>query len=200
MMEQYNGDRYKVNAYQVAKKGMYFCGDSYYITAADDYFLCVLADGLGSGEHAHEASQAVISAVQNVVNEDVSTMMSECNEAMKSKRGAAVSVLKVNYRKEEVEYCSVGNIRFFLYPSSEEKLIYPLPVKGYLSGKPQSYKIHRFPYKKNMKFILYSDGLNIPSVKAYIKSIPSVNSLTDIVDKYSTKGSDDVTLIAGEML
>ncbi|WP_096155870.1 MULTISPECIES: PP2C family serine/threonine-protein phosphatase [Bacillus] len=199
MIEQYKGNRYTVNAYQIAKKGMYFCGDSYYITAADDYFLCVLADGLGSGEHAHEASQAVITAVQNVVNEDVSALISKCNEALKNKRGAAVSILKVNYRKEEVEYCSVGNIRFFLYPPSE-KLIYPLPVKGYLSGKPQSFKIHRFPFEKNMKFFLFSDGINIPSVKSYIKSVPSADSLSEIVNKFSSTGMDDVTLIAGEMI
>ena len=199
MMEQYKGNRYTVNAYQVAKEGMYFCGDSYYIKAADDYFLCVLADGLGSGERAHDSSQAVISAVENIEEQDVTVMMNACNEALKDKRGAAVSILKVNYRKEEVEYCSVGNIRFFLYPPSE-KLIYPLPVKGYLSGKPQPFKIHRFSFERNTKFFLFSDGVNIPSVKAYINSVPSPNTLLEIVNKHSSKSLDDVTLIAGEML
>ncbi|KPB04136.1 PP2C family serine/threonine-protein phosphatase [Bacillus sp. CHD6a] len=198
MIEQFKHKRANVNAYQNAKNGMYFCGDSYYVSTTDDYFLCVVADGLGSGEFAHDASQAVISAAKDHETEDVSVIMKACNEAMRNKRGAAVSVLKVNYALREVLYSCVGNIRFFLYPPTE-KLIYPLPVKGYLSGRPQTLKTHRFPYKSNMKFFLYSDGLNIPSVKKYIKDIPSATSLLEIAAMFTSNGMDDVTIISGEI-
>lgn len=198
MIEQFKHERANVNAYQNAKNGMYFCGDSYYVNTTDDYFLCVVADGLGSGEHAHDASQAVISAAKDHETEDVSEIMKACNEAMKNKRGAAVSVLKVNYGLQEVVYSCVGNIRFFLYPPTE-KLIYPLPVKGYLSGKPQNLKTHRFPYSSKMKFFIYSDGLNIPSVKRYIKDIPSATSLLEIAAMFTGNGMDDVTIISGEI-
>ncbi|WP_078382387.1 PP2C family serine/threonine-protein phosphatase [Sutcliffiella halmapala] len=197
MIEQFKHEKVQVNAYQNPKNGMYFCGDSYYVNATDEYFICVVADGLGSGEFAHDASQAVISAAKVSEKEDVSVIMKACNEAMKNKRGAAVSVLKVDYDNQEVVYSCVGNIRFFLYPPSE-KLIYPLPVKGYLSGKPQIIKTHRFPFTSNMKFFVYSDGLNIPSVRKYIKDIPSANSLLEIAAIF-TAGMDDVTIISGEI-
>ncbi|QFT87362.1 Stage II sporulation protein E (SpoIIE) [Bacillus sp. THAF10] len=198
MIEQFKHEKANVNAYQNAKNGMYFCGDSYYVNTTDEYFLCVVADGLGSGEFAHDASQAVVSAAKQYEKENVTTIMKACNEAMKNKRGAAVSVLKVHYGHKEVEYSCVGNIRFFLYPPTE-KLIYPLPVKGYLSGKPQNLKTHRFPYRSNMKFFIYSDGLNIPSVKNYIKDVPSATSLLEIAAMFTSKGLDDVTIISGEI-
>ncbi|MBM7621691.1 negative regulator of sigma-B (phosphoserine phosphatase) [Bacillus tianshenii] len=199
MIENFQHEKVNVNAYQNPKNGMYFCGDSYYVNATDNYFICVVADGLGSGEYAHDASQAVISAAKAREKEDVTEIMKACNEAMKNKRGAAVSVFKVNYDKQEVVYSCVGNIRFFLYPPSE-KLIYPLPVKGYLSGKPQNMKTHRFPFSSKMKFFVYSDGLNIPSVRKYIKDIPSATSLLEIAEIFTTDGMDDVTIISGEIL
>ncbi|WP_223703065.1 PP2C family serine/threonine-protein phosphatase [Sutcliffiella deserti] len=198
MIEKFQHVKATVNAFQASKNNKYFCGDSYYVSATDDYFLCVLADGLGSGEFANEASQAAISAAKHHEKADVSEIMNACNDAMKNKRGAAVSVFKVSYDLQEVVYSCVGNIRFFLYPPSE-KLIYPLPVKGYLSGKPQKIKTHRFPFTPNMKFFVYSDGLNIPSVRKYIKDIPSASSLQEIASTYTSEGLDDVTIISGEI-
>ncbi|MEW8986414.1 MAG: protein phosphatase 2C domain-containing protein, partial [Bacillus sp. (in: firmicutes)] len=54
----------EVIVHQTTKEGKYVCGDSYYFVLQDEYFTCVVADGLGSGTLANEASSAVVEVVQ----------------------------------------------------------------------------------------------------------------------------------------
>ncbi|RDU34829.1 phosphoserine phosphatase [Neobacillus piezotolerans] len=188
----------EVYAHQTAKEGKTQCGDSYFFIATDEYFVCVLADGLGSGQYAYEASNAVVLAVEANHHEDVETLMKFCNDALANKRGAAVSVLKVYFQAREFVYSCVGNIRFFLY-SSKGKLTYPLPVTGYLSGKPQTYHTQRFSYDPHSKFLIFSDGYDFQGVKALLKGLFPVAMIADeIIRKYPTK-SDDATFIIGSL-
>ena len=53
-------------AHQHSKGGNPFCGDSFFFHATEDYFLCVLADGLGSGQFAFESSSAVTHIVKEM--------------------------------------------------------------------------------------------------------------------------------------
>ena len=185
-------------AHQTAKEGKSHCGDSYFFIATEDYFVCVLADGLGSGQYAYEASHAVVMVVEEYHHEDVDTIMKFCNQALINKRGAAVSVLKVYFHAREFVYSCVGNIRFFLY-SSKGKLTYPLPVTGYLSGKPQTYHTQRFSYDPHSKFLIFSDGYEFQGVKALLKGLFPVTMIADeIKRKYQTK-FDDATFIVGSL-
>ena len=149
---------------QLAKRGQSVCGDSFYYHTTDDYFICVLADGLGSGEYANEASSAVVNTVRENHDLDISTIMDLSNQSLLHKRGAAVGVIKINFHTKELAYCCTGNIRFFFYGDTE-KLIYPLPTSGYLSGKRQAFKIHRFDYTNGIKFLMFSDGYPISTAK-----------------------------------
>lgn len=186
-------------AHQTTKKGKSQCGDSYFFTANDEYFICVLADGLGSGELAFEASSSVIDIVEEYHHEDVTSLMKRCNEALFQKRGAAVAIFKVHYGNKEFVYSCVGNIRFFLY-SKQGKLTYPLPVTGYLSGKPQKFHTQRYPYEEESKFLLYSDGYNLQGVKTLLKSYLPVESIADEIKTKYGSSSDDATFIVGNLL
>ncbi len=73
-------------------------GIAFIALANDDYFLCVLADGLGSGKPAFESSHAVVSTVKSNPEETVDTLMYYCNKVLLHKRGAAVAILKVDFK------------------------------------------------------------------------------------------------------
>ncbi|MBT2691375.1 SpoIIE family protein phosphatase [Bacillus sp. ISL-47] len=192
-------DNIEVIAHQTAKEGKSFCGDGYYFTATDEYFVCVLADGLGSGEFAYEASSAVIGVVEEHHEKDVDAIMKLCNEVLMQKRGAAVALFKVHFATREFVYSCVGNIRFFLY-SSTGKLTYPLPVTGYLSGRPQVFHTQRFTYEADSKFLIYSDGLNIQGVKSLLKAFLPIDLISEDIKKQYPSTADDATFILGSLL
>ncbi|MBM4765377.1 PP2C family serine/threonine-protein phosphatase [Bacillus sp. B15-48] len=186
-------------AYQTTKDGNTECGDSYYYIATDEYFICVLADGLGSGKYANESSVAVVETVEQYHHKDVDTIMDLCNRALFHKRGAAVSVLKVFFSRRKFEYSAVGNIRFFLY-SPDGKLTYPLPVTGFLSGKPQVFHTQQYSYEPESKFLLYSDGFDIHGVKALLSSFKSTQLIGDELKRDFKNTGDDATFILGSLL
>jgi negative regulator of sigma-B (phosphoserine phosphatase) len=185
-------------AYQLPKEGKVCCGDSYYIKATQDYFICALADGLGSGERANESSSAISALVAKKQDEDVEVLIDLCNQELKNKRGATVSILKIDFKMKQFTYSSVGNIRFIL-SSPSGSYIYPLPILGYLSGKPQKYRTQTYSYEKGSKFIIHTDGLVLPAIKTLLNNGQSVEELSRHLDAYTNTRNDDLTYIVGQL-
>lgn len=198
-MKELKKQNVHVLAYQTSKNGNVFCGDSYYFTSTDEYFVCVVADGLGSGEFANEASAAVIDTITLHHSKSVEELMDMSNKVLVKKRGAAVCIFKVDYSSRVIQYSSVGNIRFFLY-SSKGKLTYPLPVTGFLSGRPQVYHTQSLPVEPNDKFLIFTDGYNIQGVKSLLNGFLPLENIADLIIKKYANTNDDATFILGSLL
>lgn len=189
----------EAHAFQTAKGSNMFCGDSFYLSLKEDYFICVLADGLGSGQFAHEASRAVTSVVESNPKETINTLMDHCNQVLIRKRGAAVAILRVDFKKRIYEYSCVGNIRFFVH-TSNNKLVYPMPVRGFLSGRPQKFRTHRYSYEENSAFLLHSDGFININTRELLGSKQSVWAMTDRLKAVQKNTNDDMSFIVGTLL
>ena len=189
----------EVYSHQSTKEGKTQCGDSHFLTATDDYFICVLADGLGSGKYANEASSVVAAVVEQHKDEDVDTLMKLCNDVLVHTRGAAVAIVKVYFKTKEFVYSCVGNIRFYLY-SPSGKLTYPLPVTGYLSGRPQIFNTHRYPFEEGARFLIHSDGLRISSTKSLLKDSYSLEFIARELENSYVNKEDDLTFVVGSLL
>ncbi|KRG16220.1 phosphoserine phosphatase [Virgibacillus soli] len=189
----------EVHAFQTAKDSNLFCGDAFYLDLQEDYFLCVLADGLGSGQHAYDSAKAVTSVVESNPEENVQTLMDYSNKVLLRKRGAAVGILKVDFHKKEFEYSCVGNIRFYVYTPAG-KLIYPLPVTGYLSGRPQKFHTHKYSYEEQSKFLIHSDGFINVKTRELLGGNQSVWTMTDQLKVKQVNTTDDMSFIVGTLL
>ena len=191
--------RVQLIASQSPKQGKMLCGDDYYFEVTDNYFICVLADGLGSGEHAHESSRTVTDVVREFQGQDVDDIMMHCNQALQGKRGAAVAILKVDFKKKDFQYSCVGNIRFYLYPPNG-KMIYPLPVTGYLSGRKQHFRTQRFTYTPSTKFFIHSDGFEMKGTKNFLRCAGSLEEAAKKLESQNSALNDDITFIFGSLL
>lgn len=194
-----NEEKIELIASQSSKDGKLLCGDDYFFDVTEDYFICVLADGLGSGEFAHESSRAVTDIVRQYHHEDVTEIMERCNQVLVNKRGAAVAIFKVDFAHHSFEYSCVGNIRFYLYPP-KGKLVYPLPVTGYLSGRKQKYNTQKYDYEPKSKFFIHSDGFEMKGTKDFLRYYTSLEAVAKELEKQNSAASDDVTFIFGSLL
>lgn len=185
-------------AYQIPKEGNVFNGDSYFMKVTEDYFICAVADGLGSGEHAYHSSNAIREEVEKNHHKEVEVLINRCNQVLKNKRGATISILKVFFLQKTFTYSSVGNIQFVLSCPSG-RFIYPLPILGYLSGKPQKYRCETFSYEEGSKFIIHTDGLAIPSIKSVVSSSCSIEEMANHLETFARTGKDDLTYIVGQL-
>lgn len=185
--------------FNAAKKGNYESGDSYYTVLTDDYFICSVADGLGSGPVARESSQVIPQILKEHHHETIDELMYRFNRLMVQKRGAAVAVFKVDFKRKTLEYSCVGNIRFYLYRKETDEMIYPLPVMGYLSGRPQKLRTQLYTYVEHDLFLIHSDGVELKNPKAMMRRSVSPERLYhDILSSIET--GDDATFIAGSLL
>ncbi|PLS04864.1 PP2C family serine/threonine-protein phosphatase [Neobacillus cucumis] len=198
MLERDFNQHIQAIAYQIPKEGNVLNGDSFFMKITDDYFICAVADGLGSGVHAYHSSNAIRQEVEKNHDQEVEVLIERCNQSLKDKRGATLSILKVHFLQKTFTYSSVGNIQFILSCPSG-RFIYPLPVLGYLSGKPQKYRCETFSYEKGAKFILYTDGLTIPGIKSLVSSSSSIEEISNYLEIHAKTGKDDMTYIVGQL-
>ncbi|CAM3216338.1 PP2C family serine/threonine-protein phosphatase [Filibacter tadaridae] len=197
-MESILNDHVEAYVFQEAKYGNRESGDVYYTRSEEDYFLFAIADGLGNGPIARQSAQIIPKVLDEHHHETIDELLSRCNEYMVQKRGAAVAIVKVYYNKKTIQYSCVGNVRFYML-QDRSKMIYPLPVMGYLSGRPQKMKTQEYGYQKGDLFLLHSDGVVVRSPKAAMKESGGPYDLYRNVLQ-SIEHGDDATFIAGSLL
>ncbi|WP_347552653.1 SpoIIE family protein phosphatase [Pseudalkalibacillus hwajinpoensis] len=198
MIHQHDFEKVTVAAYQKPKSGNQKCGDSYYVEETSDYFICAVADGLGSGDLAKDSSLAAINAVKAHQDEDVESLMKVANEEMKGKRGCVLSIFKLNLQTRQMEFSGIGNISLIIY-QADGRVIRPISYSGYLSGKLQKVKVQRIEYPVGSSFVTFSDGVQISS-KNYtmIAKFDSVQESFKHLTDTLPSTNDDVTLLVGK--
>ncbi|MBB5174205.1 SpoIIE family protein phosphatase [Texcoconibacillus texcoconensis] len=198
MYQSHTFQHVDVSVHQAAKNGNLCCGDAYYVHETKDYFICAIADGLGSGREAREASEAAIEVVARYSNLQVDRLVQKCNEALVNERGAALMVVKIDYRMNEISYSSIGNITCIFY-SPTGAWTHLISTRGYLSGRPRQIPIQYIPFESNVSFILYSDGmLYDPVIHSLMSPVFSTKSTVEVITESVPSGADDVTVMVGK--
>jgi len=189
----------EVFVYQEAKEGNIESGDTYFTYMNDNYFLCAIADGLGNGPIARQSAEIIPMILSEYHHESLDELLLRCNELMFRKRGAAVAIAKVDFTAKTLEYSCVGNIKFYMTRKDDDKMIYPLPVMGYLSGRPQKLRTQMYTYKPGDLFLLHSDGVVLGNPKNTMRKSSGAYGLHQtLVD--TIEHGDDATFITGSLL
>ncbi len=189
----------EVFVYQEAKAGNSESGDTYFTYMNGDYFLCAIADGLGNGPIARQSAEIIPMILTEYHHETIDNLLIRCNELMYQKRGAAVAIVKVDFSEKTIEYSCVGNIKFYMTRRNDEKMIYPLPVMGYLSGRPQKLRTQIYTYKPGDLFLFHSDGVVLGNPKNTMRQSSGAYDLFQtLID--TIEHGDDATFITGSLL
>ncbi|MBM7644682.1 negative regulator of sigma-B (phosphoserine phosphatase) [Scopulibacillus daqui] len=203
MIEHYPFQKFKISAFQRAKKDKTCCGDSYFVKETDNYLICAVADGLGSGIGAKEASQTAIETIETNYNLPLDLLMDKVNRSLVRHRGAVVTIFKIDYEAKLVSFCGVGNVKLLIYPRFG-KPISPLPKRGFLSGQPLRLQVQEFNYPDHAMFVLYSDGITL-----HANQVQTIQNMYHVVaeegesylDRYvQLNSNDDLTLLIGKPL
>ncbi|MGV3487960.1 MAG: protein phosphatase 2C domain-containing protein [Tuberibacillus sp.] len=202
MINHYEFNNFKVNVFQEKKEGTDCCGDSFYVNETDEFLICGIADGLGSGRFAKEASRIAVEMLQYYQVAPLQTIMEKVNESQQYLRGVVMSILKVDLINNKAYVCGMGNINLII---NDNDHLYAMPIspKGYISGgKTVKVPVLEMELPKDGWFALYSDGIHIqPNQIPYLyRVLDSKNE--DCIKKSITAHSirnrnDDATLIIG---
>jgi anti-sigma regulatory factor (Ser/Thr protein kinase) len=145
-------------AVSIAKAGEDVCGDSWAIERGDGVAATLfVADGLGHGQEAAEASVEAVRLFRRFHGHQVSTLLDYVHGGLRATRGAAVSIARYDPKAREVIFAGVGNVAGALVAPNELRRMISMPgTAGYNVRKIQSFQ---YPFQGGL-VILCSDGIS----------------------------------------
>ena len=94
-----NSAALRIGAVNVSKPGQEVCGDSWGVEQNENECVVLVADGLGHGLEAQAASLEAVRMLHLNPNLPPGELLDRVHQALRSSRGAAVSVARIDRRK-----------------------------------------------------------------------------------------------------
>jgi hypothetical protein len=133
------------------------CGDSWSVSCAPTQATLVVADGLGHGPLAEQASGAAAAAIAREPGLPPPTLLEYAHGMLRSTRGAAVSVAQVDTHEEELRFAGVGNVAAHLFNAGERKQL--VSHNGIVGSNMRKVQQFSMPWNPGAMLVMHSDGL-----------------------------------------
>ncbi|WP_055490918.1 ATP-binding SpoIIE family protein phosphatase [Streptomyces sp. TP-A0356] len=145
-------------------------GDAWACVRSGERVTLLLADGLGHGPQAAEASDAAVRQLRRSAHLAPPELLAVLHGALRSTRGAAVAVAQLDLAAERLEFSGIGNIgaRFRTGDNWQHLLSHPGIVGAH---RPARIPHLRLPWSSDCLLVLHSDGL--PSRWSLRPDVPS---------------------------
>ena len=137
--------------------GEFFCGDAWACIKRGDQTLILLADGLGHGREAAEASNEAVKTFHKYAERGPAQILSYVHDALKKTRGAAAAIACIDTRDKSVTYAGVGNTAcVVLGAGSSRSLVSHNGTLGATTPRLQEFRVE---WPEQGILIMHSDGL-----------------------------------------
>ena len=144
-------------AVMLPRKGEEFCGDTWEIAHKGSQTFIMVADGLGHGPLAEEASKAATVFFLNHLHLSPEDMIRGVHEALKGSRGAVVAVAVVNPAQCRLSFAGLGNISASILDSGTKHGLFV--YDGIAGSQMRAVKEIHTDFPKHGILILHSDGI-----------------------------------------
>lgn len=132
-------------------------GDAYCFRRHPDGWTLIVADGLGHGLKAAEASDCAIRTFRQHEDERPSAILAAVHLALRPTRGGAVSVARYDAGIGIVTYCGIGNVAGTVVAGGVTRGTVSLPgTAGHAARRVQEFE---YPLAPGSLFLMYSDGI-----------------------------------------
>lgn len=172
-------------------------GDQATVIHLGDTTLIAVADGLGHGAIAHEASSMAIRIIEQNAGIPLEQLLVILHSELRKTRGAAVSIARIHARSSRIEYLGVGNVLATLSNGVETRFV---NFNGTVGLEKTHAKVMEYPISNGMIFAMYSDGLTSDWL---IDCVPKgqynlYDCARKLLGKYA-RPNDDATLVLGRL-
>ncbi|MEU1849111.1 ATP-binding SpoIIE family protein phosphatase [Streptomyces sp. NPDC019990] len=133
-------------------------GDAWSLVGDGDRPTLMLADGLGHGAMAAEASDAAVDALHGLAGLPPDETLRHLGRALRRTRGAAVAVAQLDLQAGRLYFAGIGNVSGRLRTGGTWKPLLSQP--GIVGAQaPVSVQVQREPWQDDCLLVLHSDGL-----------------------------------------
>lgn len=175
-------------------RGELVCGDAWRIVETGDRLSVMVADGLGHGPQAAEASDLAVSTFAGNPLERPAEIMNRAHRALHGGRGAAVASARIE-APSGVAYCGVGNINGVLAGSARPRGLFT--HNGTVGVQMRTAQQLDYEWPTGSVLVMHSDGLSarwsFDDYPGLIVRHPAV--IAGVLHRDFIRGRDDATVI-----
>jgi len=188
----------EIGVVQIAKNGEEVCGDAYAVLQDEpDLVVVMIADGLGHGPMAHDASVKAVRIMHANRGVTLERWLDLMHAALRPTRGAAASLTQINLRTREVRFAGIGNVAGTILsgPATTHSMAAHNGTLGHSMRKSQVFS-YRWPDAGIL--VMHSDGLGsqwkLDKYPGLSRKHPAL--IAGVLYRDFNRGRDDVTVIA----
>lgn len=135
-------------------------GDDAIVLQSEAGFIAAVADGLGHGPEAREASNRAMEVVARNSRTDLSRLAVIINSELNGTRGCAISLIRFDRSGSTLEFLSAGDVYAHLYHLREAHFFTPTPmVLGTNQLRPQKIRVETAAVAPHSVLVIFTDGL-----------------------------------------
>jgi anti-sigma regulatory factor (Ser/Thr protein kinase) len=148
----------RVSAMNVPKPGEDVSGDSWGSIQSGDDVVVLVADGLGHGVEASLASLEAVRMLRGNPDLAPKALLQRIHQALRSTRGAAVAIARINGAAGKLTFAGVGNISARIY-SGVRPCQHLVSVNGTAGQQFETLREFSYPWPEDGLLQIHSDGL-----------------------------------------
>ncbi len=183
-------------AVSVAMPGEEACGDGWCKKDGEAQVTLMVADGLGHGPSAAEASHAAVQVFTKLGERPPSEVLAAMHAALRATRGAAIAVARVDRTAGDIVFAGVGNIAATIVDGDQSvrRMVSNNGTIGHIAKHMRSFT---YPMGEAMLVILASDGLATNwRLDAYPGlSLRHPSLIAGVLYRDFSRGRDDATVL-----
>src|SRR5262249_51162809 len=140
--------------------GEVISGDDGIFLPSGSGFLAAVADGLGHGPEAREASNRAMETLRQNREMDLDQIWITLNDELSGTRGCAICIMRFDKHARTIECVSVGDVHPHLYTLRDAHFFTATPlILGTGPLPKQKIRIEKVPVEPGSVLVMFTDGL-----------------------------------------
>ncbi len=177
------------------------CGDGWRVAQTDSMAAVVVADGLGHGPLAAKAANEAMRVFDQEPFVSPGAYLENAHQSLRSTRGAALAIARVNLDRRVLVYAGIGNISGNIINADAHNRALP-SHNGTIGVQIRKVQEFEFPLTDNQLLLMHSDGLqgrwNLADYPGLVRR--NVALIAAVLYRDFKRGRDDTTVLALRMV
>lgn len=182
-----------------ALPGLPESGDSHVVLALPQGALLAVIDGLGHGYEAALASEAAVRALREHVGEPLPILLLRCHDALRSTRGAVISVARIDRNVRSLQWAGVGNVDgLAILPRGGQEPVrrHLIPQPGVVGDFLPPIRGEVLPLEPGTTLALATDGIQSAFPEDLTLLGEPQHQADRILERYGKASDDALVLVA----
>ena len=188
----------EVGVVVVPAPGEEVCGDAWAAIERDGRSFMLVVDGLGHGPPAAQAAEEAVRVFRSHRTQELDEILESTHAALRSTRGAALAIARVDRVLGEVRYAGVGNISGVIVNTRTGATTSMVSQNGTVGYTIRRIQVGHYSWSEDSLLLMHSDGLathwNLDRYAGLWQRPPSL--VAGVLYRDHRRARDDVTVLA----